>query len=267
MHALRHVSADLPDLRRHAPGTQQPPGTHRIDARHRRRTPGSHARLRGRDVLLPRLPRVRNRLPRQGWTTRICSRSRARRRNARRSWTARAAPCCAASCCAACSRGHGCCARWGGCCGFYQATGAQRIFRALKLGSLLPGNLRGLESQTPVAERRFSCDLIRPAEQPAAEGSARYRVGLLTGCVQDIVLAGVNRDTADVLLANGCAVVTPSVQPCCGSLHAHNGDLDTAAALARRQLDLFDLSGLDAIITNAAGCGSPPEDLRPAAGG
>ena len=136
----------------------------------------------------------------------------------------------------------------------YQASGAQRMFRLLGLGSLLPGHLRGLESQTPVAERRFSCDLIRPVEPPA-EG-ARHRVGLLTGCVQDIVLAGVNRDTADVLLANGCTVVTPSVQPCCGSLHAHNGDPATAAALARRQLDLFDLSGLDAIITNAAGCGS-----------
>ena len=135
----------------------------------------------------------------------------------------------------------------------YQASGAQRVFRALRLPALLPTKLHGLESQTPVAERRFSCDLIRPVEQ--AEG-ARYRVGLLTGCVQDIVLAGINRDTADVLLANGCAVVTPPVQDCCGSLHAHNGDLATAAALARRQIDAFDLPALDAVITNAAGCGS-----------
>ena len=49
---------------------------------------------------------------------------------------------------------------------------------------------------------------------------------MLTGCVQDLVFADVNRDTADVLLANGCEVVTPPVQPCCGSLHAHNGERD-----------------------------------------
>ena len=136
----------------------------------------------------------------------------------------------------------------------YQASGLQTLFRVLRLNRLLPGNLKDLESQTPVAQRKFSRDLIRPVEQPA--GDTRYRVGMLTGCVQDIVLADVNRDTVDVLLANGCAVVTPPVQNCCGSLHAHNGDLSTAMALARRQLDAFDLSKLNAIITNAAGCGS-----------
>ncbi len=135
----------------------------------------------------------------------------------------------------------------------YQATGLQTVFRRLGFTRLLPTNLRGLETQTPTAQRHFSHDLIRPIEQP---DKPRYTVGLLTGCVQDIVLADVNRDTADVLLANGCAIVTPPVQPCCGSLHAHNGDPDTAATLARRQLDLFDVARLDAVITNAAGCGS-----------
>ena len=57
----------------------------------------------------------------------------------------------------------------------------------------------------------------------------RYRVALLTGCVQDLVFSDVNRDTADVLLANGCEVITPPAQLCCGSLHAHNGEPDLAA--------------------------------------
>ena len=83
-----------------------------------------------------------------------------------------------------------------------------------------------------------------------------YRVGLLTGCVQDLVYSDVNRDTADVLLANGCTVVTPPSQGCCGSLHAHNGEYELAKDYARRLLDHFDLDRLDAIITNAAGCGS-----------
>ncbi len=66
----------------------------------------------------------------------------------------------------------------------------------------------------------------------------------------------MNRDTVEVLLENGCEVVTPRAQGCCGSLHAHNGDLEQAAEQARRMLDQFDLATLDAVITNAAGCGS-----------
>ncbi len=66
----------------------------------------------------------------------------------------------------------------------------------------------------------------------------------------------MNRDTADVLLANGCVVHTPARQPCCGSLHAHNGDLDGARMLARRLIDLFPPGDFDAIISNAGGCGS-----------
>jgi glycolate oxidase iron-sulfur subunit len=74
--------------------------------------------------------------------------------------------------------------------------------------------------------------------------------------VQDLLYADVHRATVDVLLANGCEVFTPRIQSCCGSLHAHNGDLAGAQELAKRTLDRFDLDGIDAIITNAGGCGS-----------
>ncbi len=137
----------------------------------------------------------------------------------------------------------------------YQAGGLQRMVRALGLTALLPGRLRQLEPQTPQVRAKFSHELIRPVERPAGAAPTRHRVAVLTGCVQDLVFPDVNRDTVDVLLANGCEVVTPPVQPCCGSLHAHNGELDAARDLARRALDLFDLSRLDAVITNAAGCG------------
>ena len=79
---------------------------------------------------------------------------------------------------------------------------------------------------------------------------------MLTGCVQDLVFSGVNRDTVDVLTANGCAVVTPPNQPCCGSLHAHNGEREAARTLARRLIELFPPEQYDAIISNAGGCGS-----------
>jgi glycolate oxidase iron-sulfur subunit len=136
----------------------------------------------------------------------------------------------------------------------YRVTGVQAVFRGLQLWRLLPYRLRELERMTPRVRAKFSHQLIRPVERP--RGEIRYRVGLLTGCVQDLVLSDVNRDTVDVLLANGCEVLTPAAQFCCGSLHAHNGDIETARDLARRQMDAFNLDNLDAIITNAAGCGS-----------
>lgn len=135
----------------------------------------------------------------------------------------------------------------------YQASGLCMLVRKSGLLCLLPGDLRNLEPSTPVVRRRFSSELIAEVERPAVR---KYRVGMLTGCVQDLTFSEINRDTVDVLLANGCEVVTPRGQGCCGSLHAHNGDLDQAIIQAKRIMDQFDLDSLDAIITNAAGCGS-----------
>jgi glycolate oxidase iron-sulfur subunit len=137
---------------------------------------------------------------------------------------------------------------------FYQAVGLQTFVRRSGLLRFLPKSLRSLEAKTPTIKRHFSPDLIASEESPRVQ--SRHRVGLLTGCVQDLVYSDVNRDTADVLLANGCAVVTPPSQGCCGSLLAHNGEYEMAKDFARRLLDQFDLDSLDAIITNAAGCGS-----------
>ena len=121
----------------------------------------------------------------------------------------------------------------------YQASGLEWVVRRLKLTALLPARLRGLESLTPRGQRYFSDALIRPVETPAAR--RKYRVGLLTGCVQDLAFSHVNRDTVDALLANACEVVTPRLQFCCGSIHAHNGELKLARQMARRNLDAFDL--------------------------
>ncbi|MFA6962717.1 MAG: heterodisulfide reductase-related iron-sulfur binding cluster [Opitutaceae bacterium] len=135
----------------------------------------------------------------------------------------------------------------------WQASGAQNAFRKSRLTALLPANLRRLEPQAPAICQKFSHQLIRPVEKPAAP---RRRVAVLTGCVQDLAFPDVNRATVDVLLANDCEVHTPPVQPCCGSLHAHNGDLTSARDLAHRQLDLITPFDFDAIISNAGGCGS-----------
>lgn len=136
----------------------------------------------------------------------------------------------------------------------YQACGLQALVRRLRLTVLLPRRWRELEPQTPTVRSKFSDALIAAVESP--QGEKKYRVAVLTGCVQDLVFSEVNRATVDVLRENGCEVVTPRAQSCCGSLQAHNGDLETARALARRQLDAIDPDKFDAIISNAAGCGS-----------
>jgi glycolate oxidase iron-sulfur subunit len=139
----------------------------------------------------------------------------------------------------------------------WQKSGLDRLLRRYHFLGLLPAKLRKLEPQTPRMAEAFSDSLIAPVESLAAPGARpRYRVGLLTGCIQDLAFSHINRDTVDVLLANGCEVITPRSQPCCGSLHAHNGELELARELARRQIDSFDLDEVDAIITNAGGCGS-----------
>jgi glycolate oxidase iron-sulfur subunit len=136
----------------------------------------------------------------------------------------------------------------------YAASGLQSLVRRSRVLSLLPRRVGELERQALPIRRRFSDEIIAAVEKPP--GAARRRVAVLTGCIQDIAFSDVNRATVDVLLANGCEVATPRAQSCCGSLHVHNGDPEGARELARRQVDSFDPSGLDAIISNSAGCGS-----------
>ncbi len=135
----------------------------------------------------------------------------------------------------------------------WQVTGLQSLSRKLGLTRLLPGPIRDAEPMTPTIQAKFSDQLIPPVSPALSE--RRYRVALLTGCMQDLIFSDVNQATAEVLAENGCEVVTPREQHCCGSLHAHNGDIESAQLLARRQIDAIDPSSVDAIISNAGGCG------------
>src|SRR5215510_7811423 len=136
----------------------------------------------------------------------------------------------------------------------YQQLGLQTFLRRSGLLRLLPRRLRELEAMTPIVQPKFSSELIEPVT-PAA-GEKKFRVAMLIGCAQDLIFSDVNRDTVDVLARNGCEVVTPPDQHCCGSLHAHNGEWELAQQLARKNLEQFPPDQFDAIITNAAGCGS-----------
>jgi glycolate oxidase iron-sulfur subunit len=101
-----------------------------------------------------------------------------------------------------------------------------------------------------------------PVELTLAEGERRLRVGLLTGCVQSVLFGGVNAATARVLAAEGCEVVAPRGQRCCGALHLHAGRRQEGLERARRVADTFRRAGAEAIVVNAAGCGSHLKDAE-----
>ena len=136
----------------------------------------------------------------------------------------------------------------------YQRSGAQALVRRSGVLKLLPRRFREIEAMTPDIQPQFSAGRIAPVT-PAA-GRKRYRVAMLTGCAQDLLFSDVNRDTVEVLARNGCEVIAPPEQSCCGSIYAHSGESSLARELARRQIDLFPPDQFDAIISNAGGCGS-----------
>jgi glycolate oxidase iron-sulfur subunit len=119
-----------------------------------------------------------------------------------------------------------------------------------------PGHSR-LERRMPVRGRpRPARRVGRPPERIPARGSRRAVVGMLTGCVQQVFFPTVNIATARVLAAEGCDVVIPAGQGCCGALSMHDGRRAEAARFARTLISTFEQAGVDAIVVNSAGCGS-----------
>jgi glycolate oxidase iron-sulfur subunit len=135
----------------------------------------------------------------------------------------------------------------------YQRSGLQKLLRASGLLRLLPERLLQMESLLPRVPVGFMQGL--PAKvSPAA--APRRRVGMLSGCVQQVFFQHVNQATARVLAAEGCEVIIPQAQECCGALMLHSGLDEQAAALARRMIATFEKAKVDTIVINAAGCGS-----------
>jgi len=137
--------------------------------------------------------------------------------------------------------------------GLYQKSGLQKLVRSLGFLKRLSPQLAAMEAMLPkISPQAFQDPL--PAVIPA-QGKQRYRVGLLLGCVQRLFNPEVNDATVRVLTANGCEVVVPQAQGCCGALTHHQGQEEQTKALARQLIDSFADSTLDAIIINASGCG------------
>jgi glycolate oxidase iron-sulfur subunit len=135
----------------------------------------------------------------------------------------------------------------------YQRTGLQRLLRASGLLRLLPKRLFQMEALLPRVPVGFMQGLPATVSPVAA---TRRRVGMLSGCVQQVFFQHVNQATARVLAAEGCEVIIPQVQECCGALMLHSGLDEQASALARRMIATFEKARVDTIVINAAGCGS-----------
>ncbi|MDQ4116679.1 MAG: heterodisulfide reductase-related iron-sulfur binding cluster [Actinomycetota bacterium] len=134
----------------------------------------------------------------------------------------------------------------------------RRIPAVRALASRLPGRLAAMESLLPPVTVREAFATL-PVHTPAI-GARRGRVALLTGCVQDVFFHRVNEACVRVLSAEGCDVLVPAGQQCCGALEVHAGREETALGRAKRTIERFESLDVDAIVTNVAGCGSSMKD-------
>lgn len=133
----------------------------------------------------------------------------------------------------------------------YQKSGLQALARGLGLLKLLPKKWQTMEALLPRLVPQEAVAEITPAV-----GLKRRRVGLLLGCVQREFFSQVNAATVRVLAAEGCEVVAPQGQTCCGALLVHAGEEAAAIELAKKAIEVFEQANVDIIVTNAAGCGS-----------
>jgi glycolate oxidase iron-sulfur subunit len=137
----------------------------------------------------------------------------------------------------------------------YERSGLRQRMTRGRLLDRLPPPLSAMAGLLPPITDRV--DL--PAFIPAV-GTRRARVGLLLGCVQREFFPGVNAATARVLVAEGCDVVVPPGQQCCGALSLHTGREEEALRRAKRLIAAFESQALDVVAVNAAGCGSSMKD-------
>ena len=131
----------------------------------------------------------------------------------------------------------------------YQQSFLPKLFR-----KILPGKLAEIDSLSPRVSKRFSDSFIEEITEPA--GDKKMDVAFLYGCLMNVMFADINKNTVKLLSKNGCRVFTPKNQFCCGSLHAHNGDPETAKKLAKKNLKAFAKYNYEFLVSNSAGCGA-----------
>lgn len=134
----------------------------------------------------------------------------------------------------------------------YQRSGLQTLVRKSGLLKLL--RVADLDKLSPQIDQEFFFDQI--GKVFPAVGEKRGQIAFVAGCINNVAFSHLNRATVNVLTQNGIEVHIPAGQGCCGALHAHAGLRDEARELARHNINIFLGGDYDAIVTNAAGCGS-----------
>ncbi|RFU68534.1 (Fe-S)-binding protein [Bacillus sp. V59.32b] len=138
--------------------------------------------------------------------------------------------------------------------GFYQRSGLQTVVRSTGMLKLLPDNLSAMEKVLPKVPTRKEMK-NRPEHLPSI-GQQTSRVAFFSGCLMDTVFLETNNATMKLLQLAGCEIVIPKEQACCGALHGHSGEKESAKDLAKRNIKAFEDLNVDFIITNAGGCGA-----------
>jgi glycolate oxidase iron-sulfur subunit len=141
-----------------------------------------------------------------------------------------------------------------------QRTGADRLIaRTGLVGRVSPAAEQALRLAPPAARPRPAG---RFPVRVAARGERRAVVGMLTGCVQSVFFPRVNAATARVLAAEGCDVIIPRAQGCCGALSLHSGRAAEGIRFAQQTIETFEAARVDAIVVNSAGCGSAMKEYE-----
>jgi glycolate oxidase iron-sulfur subunit len=136
----------------------------------------------------------------------------------------------------------------------YEKSGVRKAAKKMGLLNRLPAHLAEFEAIMPPA--------VSPGERSrlpkftAAKGEKKYTVAFFSGCVMDAIFRKINMLSIRLLSEVGCDVIVLEHQTCCGALHAHAGEIEEAATLARRNIAAFENSGVDFVVHNAGGCGA-----------
>lgn len=137
---------------------------------------------------------------------------------------------------------------------FYQRSGLQKAARKTGMLKFLPTQLQHMEKILPIVPG-YKMMKERPTHVSAI-GVTKKKVAFFTGCLMDTMFLETNEATIKLLQLAGCEISIPEPQACCGALHGHSGEKETAKEMAKRNIKAFEQLDVDAVITNAGGCGA-----------
>ncbi len=136
---------------------------------------------------------------------------------------------------------------------FYNKSGMRKVVNSFGILKKLSSSLHRMEQMIPDVD---SISIKKYPEVIPPVNEKKYRVALLTGCVQNVFFSATNISSINVLSKLGCEVVIPGDQACCGALSVHSGRLEEGREFARKVVDIFSSLDVDAFVINSAGCGS-----------